>query len=75
MAPIKFTITKRLQRIKQKSANEADVSVLSIEEEKLFVQEAMAINEKDGKYKYPAGIYGLLLLYTGVRCGEMLALR
>lgn len=28
-----------------------------------------------GTYKYPAGIYGLLLLYTGIRCGEMLALR
>ena len=75
VAPIKSTLTKRLQKIKQKSANEADVSVLSIEEEKLFVQEAMVINENNGKYKYPAGIYGLLLLYTGMRCGEMLALR
>ena len=75
VAPIKSPLTQRLQKIKQKSANEADVSVLSIEEEKLFIQEAMAINEKNGKYKYPAGIYGLLLLYTGMRCGEMLALR
>lgn len=75
VAPIKSTLTKRLQKIKQKSANEADVSVLSIEEEKLFVQEAMTITEKNGQYKYPAGIYGLLLLFTGMRCGEMLALR
>ncbi len=35
----------------------------------------MAITEKNGKYKYPAGIYGLLLLFTGIRCGELLALR
>lgn len=74
VAPIKSTLTKRLQKIKQKSANEADVSVLSIEEERLFIQEAMSVMD-NGKYKYPAGIYGLLLLYTGMRCGEMLALR
>lgn len=75
MVPIKSTLDKRLQKMKQKSANEADVSVLSIEEEKLFVQEAMSITENNGKYRYPAGLYGLLLLYTGMRCGEMLALR
>lgn len=75
VAPIKSTLDKRLQKIKQKSANEADVSVLSIEEERLFVQEAMSITENKGEYKYPAGLYGLLLLYTGMRCGEMLALR
>ena len=75
VAPIKSTLDKRLQKMKQKSANEADVSVLSIEEERLFVQEAMSITENNGKYRYPAGLYGLLLLYTGMRCGEMLALR
>lgn len=75
VAPIKSTLDKRLQKMKQKSANEADVSVLSTEEERLFVQEAMSITKNNGKYKYPAGLYGLLLLYTGMRCGEMLALR
>ena len=70
VAPIKSTIEKRLQKMKQKSANEADVSVLSIEEEKLFIKEAMSITENTGKYKYPAGLYGMLLLFTGMRCGD-----
>lgn len=75
VAPIKSTIDKRLQKMKLKTANEADVSVLSPEEEKLFVREALSLTENKGKYRYPAGLYGLLLLYTGMRCGEMLALR
>ncbi|MCM1190066.1 MAG: site-specific integrase [bacterium] len=74
VAPIKPTLDKRLQKMKQKTANEADVSVLSESEEKAFVGEALSRNPK-GEYKYPAGLYGMLLLYTGMRCGEMLALR
>lgn len=75
VVPIKSTLNKRLQKMKQKSANEADVSVLSVEEETLFVREAMSLTENKGEYRYPAGLYGMLLLYTGMRCGEMLALR
>ncbi len=30
------------------------------------------IIEKTGKPKYAAGLYGMLLLHTGMRCGEML---
>lgn len=55
-------------------ANEADVAVLSDEEMKLFEQEATA-TLKNGKMKYTAGFYCLLLLHTGMRVGEMIALR
>ena len=48
---------------------------MSPEEERAFVKEARAIDERTGKPKYEAGPYGLFLLYTGMRCGEMLALR
>lgn len=75
VAPLKPTLIKRLQKLRSKSADEADVMVLSVEEEKRFVEEAMTTNEKTGKPKYSAGRFGLLLLYTGMRCGEMLALR
>ncbi len=75
VAPIKSTLSKRLQKMKQKSANEADVSVLSIEEERLFVQEAMSMIENKGEYRYPAGLLGTFLLYSGIRCGELLSLR
>lgn len=66
---------KRIQRLQQKSANEADVDVLSVEEEKKFCSEALSVHESTGKYRYAAGLYGMLLLHTGMRCGEMLALR
>lgn len=75
VAPIKPTLVKRMQKMKQKTVDEADVVVLSSEEEKRFVQEAMSRNSKTGKFVYAAGLYALLLLYTGIRCGEMLALR
>ena len=66
---------KRIQKMKQKSANEADVNVMSQEEQKLFEKEACMIDEATGRPKYAAGLYGMLLLHTGMRCGEMLALR
>lgn len=72
---IKDSITKRIRRLKNKTANEADVIVLSPEEEQRFVTEALSLNPKTGKYKYRSGLYGVLLLYTGMRCGELLALR
>lgn len=72
---IKTSLSKRINKIKNKSADEADVVVLTDEEIKLFRTEALSINTKTGKYQYPAGVYGLLLLYTGMRCGEMIALR
>lgn len=74
VAPIKATLMKRIQKMKQKSANEADVNVLSLEEQRLFEEEACAIDKSTGRPKYAAGLYGMLLLHTGMRCGEMLAL-
>lgn len=75
VAPIKPTLEKRIQKMKQRTANEADVDVLSIEEQQIFEKEALKVDEKTGKLRYAGGLYGLLLLHTGMRCGEMLALR
>lgn len=75
VAPIKPTLVKRIQKMRQRSANEADVDVLSVEEQQAFEKEASMINPRNGQMKYVAGLYGLLLLHTGMRCGEMLALR
>lgn len=74
VAPIKATLMKRIQKLKQKSSNEADVKVLSSEEQRLFEEEACVIDKATGRPKYAAGLYGMLLLHTGMRCGEMLAL-
>lgn len=74
VAPIKATLMKRIQKMKQKSANEADVNVLSLEEQRVFEEEACVIDKSTGRPKYAAGLYGMLLLHTGMRCGEMLAL-
>ena len=75
VAPIKPTLVKRIQKMERKSADDPDVIVLTAEEAKIFEQEALRINSKNGQRVYPAGIYGVLLLHTGMRCGEMLALR
>lgn len=75
VTPVKVTLMKRIMRKHAKTVEEPDVVVLSEEEEKRFVKEALAVNDKTGGYKYPAGLYGLLLLYTGIRVGEALSLR
>ena len=71
---IKPELIKKIKKLSCKGANEADVAVLSDEEMKLFEQEATA-TLKNGKMKYTAGFYCLLLLHTGMRVGEMIALR
>lgn len=75
VAPIKPTLVKRIQKMRQKTAEDADVIVLSAEEAEAFEKEALKRNPQTGEYVYSAGLYGALLLYTGMRCGEMLALR
>ena len=66
--PIKLSLKKRINKLQAKECDEADVRVLSEEEEKIFLQEIMK------KESYPYGMYLALLLYTGMRIGEMLAL-
>ena len=71
---IKPELIKKIKKMTAKGANEADVAVLSDEEMRRFEKEALQMLP-DGRMKYPAGDYCLLLLYTGMRVGEMLALR
>lgn len=74
VVPVKSSLQKRIQKKQQKSANEADVIVLSPEEERKFVQEALS-RDKTGQYKYSAGLALVLLDQTALRCGELIALR
>lgn len=71
---IKPELVKKIKKISAKQADDADVDVLSDEEVSRFVATALSRN-KDGSWKYPAGCYLLLLLHTGMRCGEMISLR
>ena len=71
---IKPELIRKIKKMSCKGANEADVAVLSDGEVKLFEREATA-TLNNGRAKYTAGFYCLLLLYTGMRVGEMLALR
>lgn len=75
VTPIKPTLKKRIQKMESRSSTEADVDVLSIEEQERFVKEAKKVNITTGEAQYSAGVYGLLLLHTGMRVGEALALR
>lgn len=58
----------------EKNVDDADVMVLSSEEEKAFIEEASK-TDSNGNPVYWAGDYLLLLLYTGMRCGELIGLR
>lgn len=71
---VKPELTRKIKRLSAKGANDSDVSVLSEEEVKAFEQEALSLHA-NGKRKYLSGYYCLLLLHTGMRVGEMLALR
>lgn len=75
VTPIKPTLKKRIQKMESRSSTEADVDVLSIEEQERFVKEAKKVNITTGEAQYSAGVYGLLVLHTGMRVGEALALR
>lgn len=75
VAPIKSTLKKRINKLENRTSTEADVDILSKEEQIRFENECRKINPKTGEPQYSAGIYGLLLLHTGLRCGEALALR
>lgn len=73
VAAVKPDLVKKLKKLSAKAANEADVAVLSDDEVRCF--EAEALTEENGCVKYAGGYYCLLLLYTGMRAGEMIALR
>lgn len=72
--PVKKSLCSKLKKMAAKEAEEADVMVLSEEEEKAFILEAVKLCANN-KRKYISGDYFLLLLFTGMRCGEMIALR
>lgn len=74
VAAIKKSIVKRLSKLESKGAAEADVIVLSEEEEEAFLQETLRVNANNGQYKYAGGLYGRLLIHTGMRVGELISL-
>lgn len=70
---IKPELVKKIKKLSVKGANDADVNVLSEEEVERFCREAAYVD--DYEKRYFAGSYCLLLLYTGMRVGEMISLR
>lgn len=71
---VKDSLKRKILKRKEKEATEADVIFMSEEEVEQFIAEAKRKDLQTGLPMYSAGLYGLLLLYTGMRCGEMLAL-
>ena len=70
---IKPELVRKIKKLSVKGANDADVNVLSEEEVERFCREAAYVD--DYEKRYFAGSYCLLLLYTGMRVGEMISLR
>lgn len=75
VGPIKKTLDKRVSKLRSKSEEDPDVLVLTNDEQERFVFEAMRFNKAKDQFVYPAGPYGVFLLYSGLRIGECLALR
>lgn len=70
---VKPTLVKRIQKRNEKVATDVDVEFLMPTEQEQFVKEALR-KTASGKYANEGNLYVLFLLYTGMRCGELLAL-
>ena len=70
----KDQLLKKVRKKTEKDAFEADVTVFSEEEVEKIEREALEV-KANGKLKYAAGRQLMLLLYTGIRVGELLGLR
>lgn len=72
--PVKESLLNRLNRLSVKDADSNDVIVLS--EKEIECLKVAALRKKpSGEYEYPVGPYVLLLLETGMRIGELCALK
>lgn len=74
MDPVRKAIDRRIDALRARAAADADVRVLTQEQEESFRKEAL-VKTGRGTYKYPVGLFCLLLLETGMRFGELVALR
>ena len=75
VAQIKRSLARRLSKLETKEAADADVIVLSEEEQEQFLEETLRRNVNNGEWKYSGGLYGRLLLHTGMRIGELISLQ
>ena len=71
---IKKNLKRRLSKLEEKNEFDADVIVLTNEEEKQFLNESLK-KFPNGNYMYAGGLFGRLLLHTGMRVGEMISLK
>ena len=72
--PVKESLRLRFKRLNEKEADDKDVIVLSPDEIRLVKENALEKKES-GFYVHPIGPYVLFLLLTGMRVGELCALR
>lgn len=72
---IKKELQGRIKTLSEKGSDDPDVIVLSADEIKRLREAALEIWKKAKTFRRPTAVYCLLLLYTGMRCGEMISLR
>ena len=72
--PVKESLRLRFKRLNEKEADDKDVIVLSPDEIRLVKENALE-RKRSGFYVHPIGPYVLFLLLTGMRVGELCALR
>ena len=67
-------LMNRLNRLAEKDSDSNDVIILS-EHEVECLRKTALVRRENGTYKYPVGPYVLFLLETGMRVGELCALK
>lgn len=72
--PVKDELLNRFKTLEAKHSVDKTIVVLSDDEKKRFIEAALS-KTSIGTYRFPIGRYALILLYTGMRCGELCALR
>ena len=73
--PVTKKLRIRLKNLEKIEADDADVIILSDDEVQKIINIKYIFNINNGKHKYPNIFYVLILLYTGMRIGELCALR
>lgn len=71
---VKPTLVKRIQKLNEKPSDDVDVEILTEKEQEIFLKEALRKNQ-DGSYANAGALYIVFLLFTGLRVGELLALK
>ncbi len=75
MDSILTSLKNNIEKIGARGADDMDVKILLNDQVRSFKEEALRMCKMINKFRYPHGPHGVLLYETGMRIGELLALK